>query len=102
VFESNKVNNFSAAVPVSFTLTPPDLEPLPLAVVGGSVLTSSLHDALPILTWGMTNKGNGLAAPAWYDRVWFSTNGLVDAQSINRSEERRVGTLAAGGGWLYP
>ncbi len=42
----------------------------------------------PVITvrWGVTNQGSGMATGSdgyWYDVVWFSTNGVLDAQSVD-------------------
>src|SRR5262249_20161303 len=96
VFESNKLNNFSAAVPVNFTLTPPDLVPLDLAVAGGTAIVSATANPRITVNWAVTNQGNGLAFPAWYDRVWFSTNGMQDTLSVDLGDFYSYQTLAPG------
>jgi subtilase family serine protease len=80
LYEANLGNNISAGVSGTFTLTPPDLHPLSL-VAPATVIYTQPNPAITV-NWGVTNQGIGSAAPPWYDRVWFSTNGVLDANSV--------------------
>src|SRR5439155_13325774 len=80
LYEGNESNNVSVAVPVTFNLTPPDLVPVSLSAPAN--VTSTTPNPTVQVTWGVTNQGTG-SASGWYDRVWFSTNGLLDGQSQN-------------------
>jgi hypothetical protein len=71
----------------NFTLTlanPSDLAVLNL--LAPSFVT--LVDPYPAVNvaWGVTNRGPGFASGVWYDRVWYSTNGLLDGQSMDLGE----------------
>jgi subtilase family serine protease len=99
VFESNKVNNVSAPLAGSFTLTPPDLAPLNLALLGGSSVVSPIPNPQVQLTWAVTNQGTGTASGGWYDYFWFSTNGVVDANSVTLTALYHSPPLAPGGSY---
>jgi hypothetical protein len=94
VYESNELNNVLAAMPETFTLIPPDL--MPLSVVAPATPTSVLPNPTIEVAWGATNRGTGPASSAWYDRVWFSTNGLLDGQSLILGDFYFSQDLAAG------
>ena len=99
IYEANKANNVlvSAPLTVTYQVRPPDL-----AVVSASApATVSSTQPYPgvQVTWGVTNQGTGLAAGGWYDRVWFSTNGVLDGQSVDIGDFCHSQSLAAGGNY---
>jgi hypothetical protein len=46
-----------------------------------SIITN-LADPVVTVMWGVTNHGPAVASGGWFDAVWFSTNGLFDANSV--------------------
>src|SRR5439155_26955735 len=60
---------------------PSDLAPV--AFLAPTTVTST--QALPAIqvVWGVTNQGLALAPGGWFDRVWFSTNGGLNAHSVS-------------------
>jgi large repetitive protein len=76
------ITNTSAA-PEDFTLTmgvPADLAAY--AFTAPTNVTSSSPNPIIQVEWGVTNRGPASASGGWYDVVWFSTNGVLDANSI--------------------
>jgi hypothetical protein len=80
VYESNEVNNVSEGASGTFALVPPDLAPV--TVVIPPSLVAMQTDPTITVAWAVTNRGAGAATGSWYDRVWFSTNGVLDSQSV--------------------
>jgi subtilase family serine protease len=70
--ESDPSNN-ELAVPVSFTIQPPDL--VPVALLSPPSITAPPYPSVT-LVWCVTNQGIGSAIgfPSWSDQVLFSTN----------------------------
>ncbi|HWW00330.1 MAG TPA: hypothetical protein VNZ64_11585 [Candidatus Acidoferrum sp.] len=81
IYEANLGDKVSAPVSGSFALVPPDLAPIRL--VAPAIVTSSTPNPVIQLAWGVTNQGPGQASGGWYDRIWFSTNGVLDGQSMD-------------------
>ena len=79
LFESNKANNISLPVSGVLTLVPADLALL-AAMAPAVVNTTQAYPTIRVV-WGGTNRGPAAATGGWYDRVWFSTNGVLDGQS---------------------
>ena len=71
VAEVSESNNMALGI---FTVSGPDLTPTgftgPSAGVPGQPVT---------LTWSVKNQGNVAARPSWQDRVYLSTDGVLDA-----------------------
>jgi hypothetical protein len=97
LYESNDSNNISAGVSGTFTLTPPDL--MPVSVVAPATVTTTNPNPVVQVAWGVTNQGIGSATGGWYDRVWFSTNGLLDTHSVSLGTFSISQTVAAGGSY---
>jgi subtilase family serine protease len=98
VFESNEGNN-TAAVPVRFEISRPDL--VPLSFVAPSEVTG-LPNPMLTLAWGVTNQGAGLAEPrygSWSDRVYLSTNNVFDETAVYVGDLQETKTLPAGGSY---
>jgi len=55
---------------------PSDLAPV--VFLAPTIVTST--QALPAIkvAWGVTNQGSAPAPGVWYDRVWFSANGVLE------------------------
>ena len=81
IYEANLGNKVSSGVSGTFTLTPPDL--MPLSVAAPATFASANPNPEVQVAWGVTNRGIGSASGGWYDRVWFSTNGILDGLSLN-------------------
>jgi hypothetical protein len=96
-YEANLGNKVSAPVSGIFTLTPPDLMPVSV-VAPATVIATQLNPTIEV-TWGVTNQGNGAALGGWYDRVWFSTNGVLDTSSIDLGEFYFNQGVPAGGSY---
>ena len=87
----------SRPVPGTFTLTPPDL--MPVSVVAPASVTATHSAPVIQVAWTATNLGIGAATGGWNDRVWFSTNGVLDANSTDIGDFYFSQTVPAGGGY---
>jgi len=76
---------------------PSDLAPV--AFLAPTAVTST--QALPAIqvAWGVTNQGAAPAPGGWYDRIWFSTNGALDAHSVGLGDFAVSQTVPPGGGY---
>ena len=83
--ESNENNNLSAPLAGTFTLQPPDLTPVALSLPAGTAVTNNKPNPLVTVIFTVTNQGTGPTALNYYDQIWFSTNGALDAQSVSLS-----------------
>jgi hypothetical protein len=92
IYEANLGNKVSTPVTGTFTLTPPDLQPV--SVMAPATVTWPTL-AIPV-AWVVTNRGIGAISAGWYDRVWFSTNGVLDGQSVRLGDFYSSQTLAPG------
>jgi hypothetical protein len=81
IYEANLGDKVSTPVSGTFTLTPPDL--MPVWVIAPATVTATTANPVVQVAWGVTNQGIGAALGGWYDRVWFSTNGVLDSGSID-------------------
>jgi autotransporter-associated beta strand protein len=63
--------------------------------------TVTASNANPVIqvSWGVTNQGIGAALGIWFDRVWFSTNGVLDANSIDAGDFYFNQGVPAGGNY---
>ncbi len=99
VFESDKANNV-AAVPVSFTVLPPDLAPIDLQVP--ALITGSPNPTVTVV-WGITNQGIGPATmgnSVWSDTLYLSRNATLDnSDAVLISDGPRVAVPAGGNYW---
>ncbi|MGA2174885.1 MAG: choice-of-anchor tandem repeat GloVer-containing protein [Verrucomicrobiota bacterium] len=99
IYEADKTNNVLASAPltVNYQVRPPDL-----AVVSASapatVASTQPYPGVQV-TWSVTNQGTGVASGGWYDRVWFSTNGVLDGNSRDIGDFYQSQNLAAGGNY---
>ena len=88
VFETNEFNNTSVR---PITITNPDLVPTvfnaPAAVNGQQSFTVS---------WTITNSSVGVAVPNWAERIFLSTNAILDGQDIPVFSFTHFGGLPAG------
>jgi len=99
IYEANKANNVLASAPLTVAY---QVRPADLAVVSASApatVSSTQPNPAVQVTWGVTNQGTGAASAVWYDRVWFSTNGLLDGQSVDVGDFYHSQNLAAGGSY---
>jgi hypothetical protein len=96
-YESNLGDKLSVGVSGTFTLTPPDLIPVSL-VAPTTVIYTQPNPAVKV-AWGVTNQGIGPATGGWYDRVWFSTNGVLDAHSVDIGDFYFNQSVPAGGNY---
>jgi hypothetical protein len=95
IYEANLGDKVSTPGSSTFTLTPPDL--MPVWVVAPATVTATQPNPAIQVAWGVTNQGIGPATGGWYDRVWFSTNGVLDANSIDVGDYYfNQGVLAVG------
>jgi hypothetical protein len=97
IYESSVSDKVSAPLAGTFTLTPPDLAPVQLLAPATFILTNPNPSIQ--LAWCVTNRGPGAASGGWLDRVWFSTDGAVDAQSVSLGDFYFSQTLAPGGSY---
>jgi uncharacterized repeat protein (TIGR03803 family) len=83
VYESNYANNVSTAIPVTvdYQLSPPDLAPI--ALVAPTNINLPYPNPTVQVSWSVTNEGVGAAIPYWFDTIWFSTNGVLDSNSVD-------------------
>jgi hypothetical protein len=95
IYEANLGDKLSAPVSGTFTLTPPDL--LPISVVAPASVIATSSDPSIQVAWTATNQGVGAATGGWYDRVWFSTNGALDANSTDIGDFYFNQTVPVGG-----
>jgi len=51
------------------------------------------------VAWGVTNQGTATASGGWYDRVWFSTNDVLDGQSRSLGDFYVGQAVAPGSGY---
>ena len=105
VYEGNKSNNTSTAIPFTFNLVPPNLAPNHLSVVAGtSLVVTSYTTTIPV-AWSVTNSGTGAAVPAsaacayWYDAMFLSTNSTVDGNAVQVWSQNQNGTIPVGSGY---
>jgi hypothetical protein len=84
IYEANLGDKVSAGVSGTFTLTPPDLKPV-YVVAPATVIATNLNPVIQV-AWGVTNQGIGPVTGGWYDTVWFSTNGVLDANSVDAGD----------------
>lgn len=94
IYESDTTNNVAALALSTFILQPPDL--VPLSVTAPATVDSSQPHPVIEMTWVVTNQGTGLAPSGWWERVWFSTNGVLDRQSVDLGDYMFGYTLPAG------
>jgi hypothetical protein len=97
IYEANLGDKVSAGVSGIFTLTPPDLKPV--WVVAPATVTATQPNPTIQVAWGVTNQGSGPALGGWYDRVWFSTNGVLDTSSIDLGDFYFNQGVPAGGNY---
>jgi hypothetical protein len=79
LFQINPSEKISAPVAGTFTATPVDLAPVAL-LAPTNTLATGVNPVMQVV-WAVTNQGTATASGGWYDRVWFSTNGILDGQS---------------------
>ena len=60
----------------------PDLAPIAFSGLGGTSVTTNAPNPTLLVSWTVINQGTGPATNGWYDRVMYSTNGVLDAQSV--------------------
>jgi hypothetical protein len=97
LYEATVGDKVSTPVTGLFTLTPPDL--MPIAVLAPPTVTATQSDPTIQVSWAVTNQGIGAATGGWYDRVWFSTNGVLDANSTDIGDFYFNQTVPAGGSY---
>ena len=90
----------TAAVAEHFSLTtglPADLTPVAFSA------PTSVNSGTPYpqvqVSWRVTNQGTAPATGGWYDTVWFATNGVLDASSIDLGNFLITSTVPAGGSY---
>ena len=81
LYEASLADKFSSGASGAFTLLPPDL--MPLWLTAPATVTAASPNPVIQVSWAVTNRGVGPTTGGWYDRVWFSTNGVLDANSIS-------------------
>jgi hypothetical protein len=81
LYEASLSDKVSTPINGVFTLTLPDL--MPVSVTAPATITALQPNPTIQVAWGVANQGIGEASGGWYDRVWFSANGVLDAQSRN-------------------
>ena len=59
---------------------------MPIAVVAPATVISYLPNPRIQMAWTVANQGIGAATGSWYDRVWFSTNGVLDPNSMDMGD----------------
>ncbi|HWH69812.1 MAG TPA: CARDB domain-containing protein, partial [Candidatus Sulfotelmatobacter sp.] len=92
VYELSKSNNL-AVVPVTIEVQLPDLMPV---VSPGPLKVNGPANPGVELAWGVTNQGVGLAVGPWPDRVYFSTNAVLDWTATRLVDSLREEPLTAG------
>jgi hypothetical protein len=95
IYEATLADKVSTPVSGTFTLTPPDL--MPISVAAPPTVTATNPDPSIQVAWTVTNQGVGAATGGWYDRVWFSTDGVLDANSTDIGDFYFNQTVPAGG-----
>lgn len=92
--ESNIGNN-TIIVPITFNITPPDLAPIAFLVPPS--LTAPPNPVVSFI-WGVTNQGIGpaLANQSWQDRLFVSTNSVLDASATVFQSSYESGPLPPG------
>jgi subtilase family serine protease len=92
--ESDYSNNV-VAVPISFTIQPPDLAPIALQIP--SVITGAPNPTLTVV-WGVTNQGTGEAVgfSAWNDRLYLSSDPVWDWQDTGIASTYETGPIGPG------
>jgi hypothetical protein len=91
-------NTSSAAENFIFTMgLPADLAPV--AFIAPTSVTSAAPNPTVQIIWGVTNQGAATAAGGWYDTVWFSVNGVLDANSVALGYFPVNQTVPAGGSY---
>ncbi len=74
-------NTSAAAESFTFAMTQPaDLAPVAL-LVPASVTSAAPNPVIQVI-WGVTNQGAATATGGWYDTLWFSADGVLDANSV--------------------
>jgi len=76
---------------------PADLVPVSL-VVPASV-TNATPDPSVLISWQVANLGPAEAPGGWYDTVWFSTDGVFDANSVALGYFPMNQVVASGSGY---
>ena len=92
IHEFNETNNVIAQ-PV--TLGTLDLMPVTFSAPSGA----NTRSTIPV-TWAVTNLGTGTVYPQWVDRVFISTNAVLDASATLLGEFVQSNALAAGGVYI--
>src|SRR5438128_1135882 len=75
-------------------VTLPDLMPVVL-IAPTNVVAIWSNLTIPV-AWGVINQGTGPVSGGWYGRVWFSTDGALDGQSVDLGDFYFNQTVAAG------
>ena len=84
-------------ITVTYQVHPPDL--VPIAVTAPATVTWPQPNPVVSVTWSVTNQGTGTASGTWSDRVWFSANGVLDANSLDIGDFAYNQTVPVGGGY---
>jgi hypothetical protein len=91
LYESNEANNERAQ---SFVIKVPDLVvtslSFPVPVSPGQIVSVS---------WTVQNKGSGDALGSWYDRLYHSTDAILDSSDTLISSQNQAGPIASGGSY---
>ena len=91
-------NTAATAEPFGLAMAvPADLTPVSFSAP--SAVTSGAPDPAVQVTWEVTNQGAAVPFSGWYDDVWFSTNGLLDANSVVVGNFAINQTVPAGAGY---
>ena len=88
----------NSAMSVAFNLLPPTVAP-DLVVTSVTAPSSAQGGSLLHLGWTVTNTGNGnvpASSLAWIDRLYLSTNGLLDSHTQLAATVLHSGGLPAG------
>jgi subtilase family serine protease len=93
--ESNPSNNVAVAS-VTFTITPADLAPVRFSVPAS---VTGPPDPKFLVSWAVTNLGPGAALGYWPDRLYLSTNTVLDWTATLLLQDSGVGTLPVGGSY---
>jgi subtilase family serine protease len=86
-------SNNQLVVPVTFSVSHPDLAPLVSAVP--AAITGAPNPRLR-LAWGVTNQGTGAAAGYQSDQVLFSTRNTLDNTAVQLAQSFRWNLLPGG------
>ena len=95
LYESDYSNN-TLAIPVTFTILPPDL--CPVSLRAASQVTSTPNPRVSI-SWGITNLGVGTAQGSWSDVLYLSTNRDLDNNAVAIDFAAETGPVPAGGSY---